>query len=64
MPLAEKLWSEHMNKLIEREAFIDSIKIQCAELRNIILFDVYGFLCFLGVGIYTLVRRRDIFGFS
>ena len=44
---------------------MDSIKIQCAELRNINFFQgFYGFLCFLGVGTYALVRRRGIFGFS
>ena len=31
---------------------------------NPYLQDKLGFLCFLGEGIYALVRRRGIFGFS
>ena len=34
-----------MNKLVEREAFIDSVRVKSAEFQ-----DFYGFLCFLGVG--------------
>ena len=44
-PLAEKLWCEHMNKIVERKAFIDTIRIHCVELRNIILFKMFTASC-------------------
>ena len=34
MPLVEKWWYEHMNKLVEREVFIVSTRIQGEELEN------------------------------
>ena len=34
-----------MYKLVEREAFIDSVRFKSAEFQGF-----YGFLCFLGVG--------------
>ena len=34
MSLVEKWWCEHMKKLVEREAFIASIRIQSAQLKS------------------------------
>ena len=34
MPLLEKSRFEHMNKLVEKEFFIDSVMVRGAELRD------------------------------
>ena len=39
-----------MNKLVEREAFIDSMKVRIAELNNKFLFEVSLFFFSLGGG--------------
>ena len=40
-----------MNKLVERKAFIDSVRVKTTELKDEVLFEVsYGFLSFLDVG--------------
>ena len=41
-----------MNKLVEREAFIDSVRGKSAELKDKFLFELgfCGFLCFPGEG--------------
>ena len=33
MPLVQNWWCEDMNKLVEREAFIDSVQIEGAHLK-------------------------------
>ena len=40
MPLLERGWHEHINKLIEQEAFIDSARVKNAELKDKFLFVV------------------------
>ena len=51
-----------MYKLVEREAFIDSVNLKSAEFQGF-----YGFLCFLGVGktadchvLVRIVREVDM----
>ena len=41
MPLVEKWWREHMNKVVEQEAFIDSVSGKSAELKGTFLFEVF-----------------------
>ena len=45
MPFVENWWCEYISKLVEREAFIDSIRIQGAELENKFLFKVFTAVC-------------------
>ena len=46
-------WHEFVNKLMEWEAFIDSVWIKCTDLveKRIFVQDFCGFLCFRGVRI-------------
>ena len=34
-----------MNKLVEREAFIDSVKVKSSELKDKFLFEVFTAFC-------------------
>ena len=43
--LLEKWLFEHMNKLLEREAFIGSVRVKCPELENNFLFKVIAAFC-------------------
>ena len=38
MPLLEKYWCEHINKLFEQEAFVDSSRVEGADLKNEVMF--------------------------
>jgi len=40
LPLLEIWWHEFVNKLVEREAFTDLVRIECTQLKD----DVCGFL--------------------
>ena len=49
-----------MNKLVEQEAFIDSVKAKSAELKNKFLLKVFTAFHFLGAGKtanFHVVRR-------
>ena len=40
-----------MNKLVGREAFVDSVRVESAGLKDkLYVHGFYGFLCLLGVG--------------
>lgn len=46
MPFLERGWHEHIDKLIDREAFIDSVRVKNAELKDKFLFVVLGLSLF------------------
>ena len=49
-----------LNNLVEREAFINSVRVKSAELKdkfNFVRGSLYGFLRFLGVGKYHRLSR-------
>ena len=41
MPLVENWYYEHMNKLVERDLFIDSVRVKSAELKDKFLFESF-----------------------
>ena len=40
MPLLEKWWFEHLNKSVEWEALIDSMRVKGAEFKDKFSFEV------------------------
>jgi len=41
VPSVEKRWFEHMDKLVERAAFIDSLKVKSTELKDQFLLEAF-----------------------
>lgn len=60
MPLLERGWHEHINKLTEQEAFIDSVRVKNAELKDKFLFVILGALCVSVVSLLTLGKYNRI----
>ena len=41
-PLVEIWWHEFVNKLVEQEAFIDLLGIECTQLKDKFLFRIFA----------------------
>ena len=38
-------WKEFVNRSMEREAFIDSVWVECAQSKNKFLFEIFTAIC-------------------
>ena len=54
LPLVENWWCEHRYKLVEREAFIDSVQLESAELK------IHFYFQFAAPGAEVSIRRNTM----
>ena len=54
LPLVENWWCEHRYKLVEREAFIDSVPLESAELK------IHFYFQFAAPGEEVSIRRNTM----